>query len=338
MKLLGNLLWKSAAPNTKGIWKTYNELTNKNFKPKNKKMKIKNTLSIVGLLLSMQNINSQAVYNGSNKHVFTTNFGTIEIGPFNSSWGHIYTDRPKVIFNKDVYTTTNAFSSYNDDLILKTKGTERIRINDDTGNIGIGTSNPQEKLQIKGKLYLNTGLDDDGIYWARHYMTMGTIPGSYNHNVFMLKPGGSSNGYLFSVFEMYTANSETNHEKKVRIHSSGDSYFNGGYVGIGTTTPDSQLTVKGDIHAEEVKVDLSVPGPDYVFKEDYDLKSLEEVQNYINKKGHLPNIPSAQEMEENGIQLGEMNMKLLEKIEELTLYILQQEKRLRNLENNSDKN
>ncbi|MEO9511654.1 MAG: interleukin-like EMT inducer domain-containing protein [Flavobacteriaceae bacterium] len=105
-----------------------------------------------------------------------------------------------------------------------------------------------------------------------------------------------------------------------------------GHVGIGTNTPDSMLTVKGDIHAEEVQVDLSVPGPDYVFKEDYDLKSLEEVQNHIKAHGHLPNIPSAQEMEENGIQLGEMNMKLLEKIEELTLYILEQEKRIGVLE------
>ncbi len=98
---------------------------------------------------------------------------------------------------------------------------------------------------------------------------------------------------------------------------------NNGNIGIGTTNPDSKLTVKGNIHAEEVKVDLSVPGPDYVFKEDYDLKPLEEVQNYIEEHGHLPNIPSATEMEENGIQLGEMNMKLLEKIEELTLYVIQ---------------
>jgi len=101
-----------------------------------------------------------------------------------------------------------------------------------------------------------------------------------------------------------------------------------GNVGIGTYAPDSKLTVKGNIHAEEVKVDLSVPGPDYVFKEDYDLKSLDEVQEYIQAHGHLPNIPSAEEMEENGVQLGEMNMKLLEKIEELTLYSIEQKKEI----------
>ncbi len=105
-----------------------------------------------------------------------------------------------------------------------------------------------------------------------------------------------------------------------------------GNVGIGTTTPDDKLTVKGRIHAEEVKVDLSVPGPDYVFKEGYDLRSLEEVQEHILENGHLPNIPSAQEMEKNGLELGIMNIKLLEKIEELTLYMIDVNKRVELLE------
>ncbi|SFC66652.1 hypothetical protein SAMN04487891_1204 [Flagellimonas taeanensis] len=112
-----------------------------------------------------------------------------------------------------------------------------------------------------------------------------------------------------------------------------------GNVGIGTYSPDSKLTVKGKIHAEEVKVDLSVPGPDYVFKDGYDLKSLEEVQSYIKEHGHLPNIPSAKEMEANGIQLGEMNMKLLEKIEELTLHLIalrEENKKIQLLEDRLD--
>ncbi|MFS4454732.1 hypothetical protein [Maribacter sp. 2304DJ31-5] len=113
------------------------------------------------------------------------------------------------------------------------------------------------------------------------------------------------------------------------VPKTGDFGFFSTKVGIGTTSPDAKLAVKGNIHAEEVKVDLSVPGPDYVFKEGYDLKSLGEVQNYIKENGHLPNIPSAKEMEKNGVQLGVMNMKLLEKIEELILYTIQQERRLK---------
>ncbi|WP_062057778.1 tail fiber protein [Sediminicola sp. YIK13] len=113
---------------------------------------------------------------------------------------------------------------------------------------------------------------------------------------------------------------------------SGTTYFLSN-VGIGTTSPDSKLTVKGKIHAEEVKVDLSVPGPDYVFKADYELMSLEEIQKFIKENGHLPNIPSAKEMEEDGIELGIMNLRLLEKIEELTLYALKQNSEIKSLNN-----
>jgi hypothetical protein len=102
----------------------------------------------------------------------------------------------------------------------------------------------------------------------------------------------------------------------------------GSRVGIGTTAPDASLTVKGDIHAEEVRVDLTVPGPDYVFEKDYPLTSLEDLKTYIDQHKHLPEVPSAKEMEENGINLKEMNLLLLRKIEELTLHLIEQNKQL----------
>ena len=97
-------------------------------------------------------------------------------------------------------------------------------------------------------------------------------------------------------------------------------------VGIGTKSPDAKLTVKGNIHAEEVKVDLSVPAPDYVFEKNYSLRSLQEVENYINQNKHLPEIPAAKDLEANGVNLGEMNMLLLKKVEELTLYVIELKK------------
>ena len=91
------------------------------------------------------------------------------------------------------------------------------------------------------------------------------------------------------------------------------------------------LAIKGNALFEEVKVQLSENWPDYVFDENYNLPTLQEVENYIKNNGHLKNIPNAEEAERNGILLGEMNSKLLQKIEELTLYIIQQQKEIQKL-------
>ncbi len=103
-------------------------------------------------------------------------------------------------------------------------------------------------------------------------------------------------------------------------------------VGIGTTnTQGYRLAVAGSIIAEELTIELQTDWPDYVFFENYALPSLDEVERHIREKGYLINIPSASEVRE-GIQVGQINAKLLEKIEELTLYTIAQEKRIRSLE------
>ena len=94
-----------------------------------------------------------------------------------------------------------------------------------------------------------------------------------------------------------------------------------GNVGINTTTPDAKLAVNGVVHSKEVKVDLT-GWSDFVFEEDYPLPTLEEVEQHIKEKGHLKDIPSAKEVKDRGILLGEMDAKLLRKIEELTLYMI----------------
>lgn len=94
-----------------------------------------------------------------------------------------------------------------------------------------------------------------------------------------------------------------------------------GNVGIGTVTPIDKLSVNGRIRAQEVKVENG-NWPDYVFEKSYALSPLEEIEKHIQQNGHLPGIPSAAEVKANGIDLGEMNAKLLKKIEELTLYMI----------------
>jgi hypothetical protein len=103
---------------------------------------------------------------------------------------------------------------------------------------------------------------------------------------------------------------------------AGDFYFSG-KVGIKTQTPgDYDLAVNGKIRSQEIKVETA-GWADYVFEEDYKLPSLEETEKFIQKNGHLPDVPKASEVEANGISLGEMNKILLKKIEELTLQVIQ---------------
>jgi hypothetical protein len=111
-------------------------------------------------------------------------------------------------------------------------------------------------------------------------------------------------------------------------------------VGIGSINPDSELTVKGKIHAEEIKVDLNVPA-DYVFqkyytgisslKPEYTIPTLDEVEKFTKENNHLPNIPSAKQIQEEGLHVGEMTNLLLQKIEELTLYSIEQNNEIKML-------
>lgn len=101
---------------------------------------------------------------------------------------------------------------------------------------------------------------------------------------------------------------------------------NGGNIGIGTDTPQEKLSVNGQILSEEVKVVNDIDAPDYVFKKDYNLRSISEVEAFINENSHLPEIPSAAEFKEEGVHLGKMSFDLLKKVEELTLYIIELKK------------
>ncbi|NPD84946.1 hypothetical protein HNS38_09265, partial [Lentimicrobium sp. L6] len=97
--------------------------------------------------------------------------------------------------------------------------------------------------------------------------------------------------------------------------------------GIGTENAGThKLAVNGSINAKEILVTETVPSSDYVFEEDYPLMPLTELENYVNTKKHLPEVMSANEFAENGYNLGEMDDVLLRKVEELTLYIIQQQK------------
>lgn len=105
-------------------------------------------------------------------------------------------------------------------------------------------------------------------------------------------------------------------------------------IGIGTNNPQYKLDVNGTIRAKEIKVETG--WADFVFADDYQLPSLGDVETCIKTQGHLPGIPTEAEVKKNGTNLGEMNVKLLQKIEELILYMIQQSKEINRLSKEID--
>lgn len=200
-----------------------------------------------------------------------------------------------------------------------------------SGNVGIGTTSPGEKLTISGgNLYISNG-EASMIYSSHHNLKFSGIPGGYAHRIYTFRPAWGNSGNTWTKLQLQTANTLGEHSTKILLHSGGNSYINAGKVGIGTTNPTEKLTINGTAKAKEIIVEESA-GADFVFANDYELPSLFEVEQHIKTYKHLSGIPSAEKMISNGVKVGELQMKLLQKIEELTLYIIRQEKKYLEME------
>jgi hypothetical protein len=199
---------------------------------------------------------------------------------------------------------------------------------------GVAGQTPVAALNILGQMEIA------GHFAARSVNIFGGSPASVNlvfganyNDRFRWRVRTTDRGNAIDMDFTASDNSDTEEAVLRLTHSSsGRPEFqlnndaivsNDGRVGIGTANPQHRLHVNGTVYSTEVRVDVAAgSGPDYVFLDNYPLPSLEEVKTHINAYKHLPGVPSAKEMEANGIQLGEMNLLLLKKIEELTLYIL----------------
>ncbi len=214
--------------------------------------------------------------------------------------------------------TDNFIPRWNDTFTLENS----VIYQDDSGNIGVNTVNPQYKLDVSnGSIGISSAsffTNNEGFYETNQIIgtqRIGSITGGStsaddspfiirSHDAIQLK---TSQKFVPPWPDVIT-----------RIHISG-----GGNVGIGTVNPQAKLHVVGDIIAEGGIM------PDYVFEKDYKLISLDALQEFISLEGHLPNIQNADEVKNKGLNIAKFQMDLLRKIEELTLYVLAQNRQIK---------
>ncbi|TYR36347.1 hypothetical protein FXV77_10590 [Sphingobacterium phlebotomi] len=197
-----------------------------------------------------------------------------------------------------------------------------------SGNVGIGTSNPMERLHVRGDVrfqrltggqnYLAISADGTGSYITAN------DPGTNMKHLFIrVSPTGED----ATDRNLYFQAGKVGGAFQTRVTITG-----GGNVGIGTNSPKAKLAVEGNILAKEIKVTNNIAVPDYVFEPDYKLTNLSDIETYVKEHKHLPEIPSAKDIDQNGLDLGEMNLLLLKKVEELTLHLIEKEKKMDALE------
>ena len=251
------------------------------------------------------------LYNGSNavgktpdisspwQHLFVIRNSTSENNyQLQISSSFLVNDR--LFFRKSANSIETSNSDWNE---IATRGTNTFTGNQIVnGNVGIGISSPSAYLEVL------TPVQTQGFI----YNTQKWSSGNPGYEL-KLQTIWNSQGINQEIIQRFN-----NIDYKSLV-------FFAGNVGIGISNPNNKLDVNGTIHSKEVKVDMN-GWSDFVFKKEYDLPTLEEVEKHIAKKGHLENIPSEEEVLKNGINLGEMNAKLLQKIEELTLYMIEMKK------------
>jgi len=186
--------------------------------------------------------------------------------------------------------------------------------------VAIGTSSSLAKLDVMGSLKITSN-------GSQGFINLSSTSGNPKIS--------SSAGLLLtssnSVNDFYGAGSRVAISQVNEATGIGVVNIVNGQVGIGLANPDKMLTVNGAIHAKEIIVDVNDPLADYVFHPDYELMPLHKVEAFVKTNHHLPEIPSAAEVKENGLNMGEMQNKLLQKIEELTLYMIEQQKQIEEL-------
>lgn len=257
---------------------------------------------------------------GSDRARFEQTNGTIDIVAYGAS-GNDY-DNTAGLFasNKSALVMTGLSGSGDIKFITRPSGYSERMIIKNNGNIGIGVASPSALLQVgDGNVFLNANDPDNA--GLRFFFDKSTYNNGADVDLTIRTNGGSpivdwnirnwSGSYTFNRQMSNGAGGEQT-RNLFRIETNGN-----------IVVPQGNAIIDGKVSSEEVKVEV-LDVPDYVFEPGYELRTLKETKRYIAQNKHLPEIPSAKEIESNGgVELGDMNMRLLKKIEELTLYQIQ---------------
>ena len=234
-----------------------------------------------------------------------TDYGITTIGAVSGNYSHFNTTKPRFYFYKPVMVEGGKISSsHNTNLSLQTfyydgsslEPTTRMTILNSNGYVGIGKTNPSCRLDVVGKIHASDSIIAPFLY-------------------------SSGNAYVGGQLTANTIRANT-----INVNNTMGRLT----INASPLIVQGETRVQGILKANEIIVNSS--GADFVFDKAYDLPTLDEVSLYIQEHQHLPEIPSAKQMQEEGMNMEQMVVKLLQKVEELTLYTIQQEERIKELE------
>jgi hypothetical protein len=206
---------------------------------------------------------------------------------------------------------------YGDDLVI-----------DGAGKIGIGTATPNDMLDVNGFSIFGASVEKisvgSGSLGFNRKVATGVIYDNTRFGYQFQHTGSTTAGSDYLALQVYNPGGAGINSTSLVINGLSQVGVNTTYIPTGY-----QFAVNGSAIATSITVQLRSSWPDYVFKKDYTLPSLSDVKTYIDQNQHLPEMPSAQEIAKDGINLGEMNKLLLKKVEELTLYLIEKDKEVK---------
>ncbi len=274
--------------------------------------------------------------------LISNTFGTVNIGPqINSDWCHFTTSKNMFVFNKPLCSANGVLGSYFGTNLLfhtgmaspGTGGILRMTISNSTGHVGIGTATPNDRLDVNGgnirindnKLYFRGTTDvNHGIGYNAIGFTSVNGPVLFGWNGGLL---GSYTGTAAAALRwdnsgnvtIGSATAATGSKLTVTGSSAGtDNMIN---VLDNTGATNFRVKANGYVYARDITVQVAA-FPDYVFDTTYQLMPLRQLGTYVRTEHHLPGVPAAATVQQEGMSVGQMNVLLMEKVEELTLYVI----------------